>query len=168
MKERGKIDMIEGLVVLGIILFIVGFILLGVEMVVPGFGVLGVSGIACLVIGLFLTADTVEEGIIILLIVLALLAIMFAIILKLLSSGKLKSPIILKDELTTESGFISSNDLNYLLGKEGKAVTDLRPAGRGSFDGVEFNIMSESKFITKDTSIVIYKVEGSKLIVKEI
>ena len=160
--------MIEGLMVLGIVLFIAGFILLGIEMVIPGFGVPGISGIVCLIGGLFLTADTIEEGIIILLIILALLAIMFAIILKLLSAGKLKSPIILKDELTTESGFISSNDLNYLLGKKGTAATDLRPAGRGSFDGVEFNIMSESKYIMKDTPIEICKVVGSKLIVKEI
>lgn len=158
----------EGLMIVGIVLFIVGFILLGIEMVVPGFGVPGVSGIICLIVGLFMTADTIEEGIIILLIILALLAIMFAIILKLLSAGKLKSPIILKDELTTESGFISSNDLNYLLGKKGTAATDLRPTGRGSFDGVEFNIMSESKYIMKDTPIEICKVEGSKLIVKEI
>lgn len=160
--------MIEGLVILGIVLFIVGFILLGIEMVVPGFGVPGISGIICLIIGVFLTADTIEEAIIIILIVLALLAIMFAVILRLLSKGKLKSPIILKDELTTESGFISSNDLNYLLGKRGIASTDLRPAGLGDFDGVEFNIMSESKYITKGTSIEISKVEGSKLIVKEV
>lgn len=154
--------------IIGIILFIAGFILLGTEMVVPGFGVPGVSGIICLIIGVFLTADTVEEGIIILLIVLALLAVMLAVILKLLSSGKLKSPIVLKDELTTENGFISSNDLKYLLGKKGTASTDLRPAGRGSFDGVEFNVMSESQYITKGADIEIYKVEGSKLIVKEI
>lgn len=156
----------EGLIILGIILFIAGFILLGIEMVIPGFGVPGISGIACLIIGLFLTADTVEEGIVILLVILALLTIMLVVILRLLSKGKLKSPIILKDELSTEEGFISSSDLNYLLGKKGVAVTDLRPAGRGSFDGVEFNIMSESKYIIKNTPIEICKVEGSKLIVK--
>lgn len=158
----------EVLEIIGIILFIAGFILLGIEMIIPGFGVPGVSGIICLLVGIFLTADTIEEGIIILLIILALLGVMLAIILKLLSSGKLKSPIILKDELTTENGFISSNDLNYLLGKKGTATTDLRPAGRGNFDGVEFDIMSESQYISKDAAIEIYKVEGSKLIVKEI
>lgn len=158
--------MIEGLMILGIIFLVIGFILLGIEMVIPGFGVPGLLGIASLIAGIFLTADTLEEGIIILLIVSALLTIMFVIILRLLATGKLKSPIILKDELTTESGFISSSDLNYLLGKKGTASTDLRPAGRGSFDGVEFNVMSDSKYITKGTPIEIYKVEGSKLIVK--
>ncbi len=160
--------MIEWLMILGIAFIVIGFILIGIEMIVPGFGAPGIAGIICMIAGIFLTADTIEEGIIILLIVLALLAVMLVIILRLLAKGKLKSPIILKDEISTESGFISSADLNYLLGKKGTAATDLRPAGRGNFDGVEFNVISEGKYIIKDTSIEIYKVEGSKLIVKEI
>ena len=160
--------MIEWVMILGIVLIVIGFILIGIEMVIPGFGAPGISGIICMIVGLFLTADTIEEGIIILLIVLALLAVMLVIILRLLAKGKLKSPIILKDEISTESGFISSSDLKYLLGKKGAAATDLRPAGRGNFDGVEFNVISESKYINKDTPIEICKVEGSKLIVKEI
>ena len=63
----------DTLMIVGIILFIAGFILIAVEMVVPGFGAPGISGIACLVIGLFLTADTIEEGAFITVIVLALL-----------------------------------------------------------------------------------------------
>lgn len=160
--------MIEWVMILGIVLIVIGFILIGIEMVIPGFGAPGISGIICMIVGLFLTADTIEEGIIILLIVLALLAVMLVIILRLLAKGKLKSPIILKDEISTESGFISSSDLKYLLGKKGAAATDLRPAGRGNFDGVEFNVISEGKYINKDTPIEICKVEGSKLIVKEI
>lgn len=160
--------MIEWLMILGIALIVIGFILIGIEMIIPGFGAPGISGIICMIAGLFLTADTVEEGIIILLIVLALLAVMLVVILRLLAKGKLKSPIILKDEISTESGFISSSDLNYLLGKKGAASTDLRPAGRGNFDGVEFNVISEGKYIIKNTPVEIYKVEGSKLIVREI
>lgn len=160
--------MIEWVMILGIVFIVIGFILIGIEMIIPGFGAPGISGIICMIIGLFLTADTIEEGIIILLIVLALLAVMLVIILRLLAKGKLKSPIILKDEISTESGFISSSDLKYLLGKKGTAATDLRPAGRGNFDGVEFNVISEGKYIIKDTPIEICKVEGSKLIVIEI
>ena len=88
----------DTLMIVGIILFIAGFILIAVEMVVPGFGAPGISGIACLVIGLFLTADTIEEGAFITVIVLALLAIMMAIILWMLSKGKIHSPIILEEE----------------------------------------------------------------------
>ena len=74
-RVPGKEDTgMDTLMIVGIILFIAGFILIAVEMVVPGLGAPGISGIACLVIGLFLTADTIEEGAFITVIVLALLA----------------------------------------------------------------------------------------------
>ncbi len=152
--------------IIAIILFIAGFILIGIEMAIPGFSIPGVSGIICLVVAIFLVSDSFVEGAIIALVIMALLGIMFAIILGILSKAKLKSPIILKDEQNREKGFISSNDLKYLLGKHGVAVTDLRPSGTADFDGIEFDVISEGKYISKDTKLVIYKVQGSKLIVK--
>jgi len=158
----------DTLTILAVILFIAGFILIGIEMIIPGFSVPGISGIICLAVGIFLVADSFVEGAIIALIVLALLGAMLAIILGLLSKAKLKSPIILKDEQKKDKGYISSNDLEYLLGKQGVAITDLRPTGTGDFDGIEFDVISEGKYIPKDTKLVIYKVQGSKLIVKAI
>jgi membrane-bound ClpP family serine protease len=157
---------IDGLFILAIILFIAGFVLIGIEMIVPGFSVPGITGIVCLVVGIFLVADTVVEGAIITIIILTLLGIMLAVILGILSKGRLKSPIILKEDQKKDKGYISSSDLNYLLGKEGIASTDLRPTGTGNFDGIEFDVISEGKYISKDTKLVIYKVQGSKLIVK--
>lgn len=159
---------VGSVLIIAIILFIAGFILIGIEMVIPGFGVPGISGIICLVVAIFLVSDSFVEGAVIALIILALLGIMFAIILGLLSKAKLKSPLILKDEQRKEKGFISNSDLNYLLGKQGEAITDLRPTGTADFDGVEFDVISEGKYISKGTRLVIYKVQGSKLIVKAI
>lgn len=78
----------DTLMILGIILFIAGFILIAIEMVIPGFGAPGISGIACLIAGVFLTADSVAEGAFITVIVLALLGIMMAVIVWLLSKGR--------------------------------------------------------------------------------
>ncbi|HHV13821.1 MAG TPA: serine protease [Clostridiales bacterium] len=158
---------IDWLLILIIGLFIAGFILVGIEMVTPGLHAPGVLGMACLVVAVFLISDTFVEGAIITIIVLAVLAIMLALILGLLSRGKLKSPIILKEEQNKDKGYISSNDLSYLLGKEGIALTDLRPTGIGNFDGIDFDVLSEGKYISKGTKLVIFKVQGSKLIVKE-
>ncbi len=157
----------DTLFILGLILFIAGFVLIAIEMVIPGFGAPGISGIICLGAGVFLTADTVEEGAFITVIVLALLGIMMAVILWLLSKGKLRSPIILEEEQKKDEGYISSGDLNYLLGKKGIADTDLRPTGVGNFDGVSIDVISEGKYIPKGTALEIIKVSGSKLIVKE-
>ncbi len=158
----------EILSVAGILLLIAGFVLVGIEMVLPGFSVPGVSGIICLVAGVFLLADSVMEAVIITLAVLALLGILLAVILSLLSRGKLKSPIILEDELESAKGYISSNDLKYLLGKRGTAGTDLRPSGVGIFDDVNFDVVSEGEYISRDAQIEIIKVEGSRLIVRKL
>jgi len=154
--------------VIAILLFVAGFVLIGVEMVVPGFSVPGITGIICLIVGIFLAADGIKEGVIITLIVIVLLAVMMFILFKMLASGKLKSSIVLREEQNNESGYISSGDLQYLLGKEGVALTDLRPSGKSDFEGVTFDVITEGGYITKDAKVVIQKVQGSKLIVREI
>lgn len=157
----------DAIQVAGILLLIAGFILVGIELVLPGFSVPGVSGIICLVAGIFVLADSAMEAAVITIAVLALLALLMAVILGLLSRGKLKRPIILEDEQNSSEGYLSSSDLKYLLGRQGAAVTDLRPAGVGKFDDINFDVMSEGNYISKGAKIEIIKVEGSKLVVRE-
>ncbi len=158
----------DWMLIIGIILLIAGFVLAAVEMVVPGFGAPGICGAICLVAGIFCTADSLMEGAFLTLIVLAVLALMLAVVLWLLSKGKLKSPLILKEEQHREQGYISSADLDYLLGKKGKAVTDLRPSGTGNFEDINFDVVSEGRYIDKGAELEIIKVNGSRLVVKEI
>lgn len=158
--------LIEGLTLFNIILLIVGFVLIGIELTAPGISVPGIAGTICLGLSVILTADSIEEGVVMTLCILAVLGLMLGIMLWLLAKGKLVKPIILTDEQKKTEGYISSSDLEYLLDKEGVALTDLRPSGVGSFDGVNFDILSEGQYVTKGTKIFICKVEGSKLIVK--
>ncbi|MDO4323044.1 MAG: NfeD family protein [Lachnospiraceae bacterium] len=152
--------------IVGILLLVAGFILVGIEMVLPGFSVPGVSGIICLIAGVFALADSAMEAAVITIAVLALLGILMAVVLSLLSRGKLKTPIILEEEQNRAQGYLSSSDLKYLLGKQGIAETDLRPAGIGKFDDINFDVMSEGSYISRGTEIEIIKVEGSKLVVR--
>ena len=154
--------------IIAAILFIAGFVLLAVEVAVPGFGAPGVSGIICLIAGIILAADSFQEGLVITLIVLALLGLICVIVLRLISSGKFRSPIILTEEQNKSEGYLSSSDLQYLSGRKGIAVTDLRPSGVGEFDGISFDVISEGIYIVKGAPLIITRVEGSKLIVKEI
>lgn len=152
--------------IIGIILLIAGFVLVGIELVVPGFGAPGISGIICLVAGVFLTADTVEAGIFITVVVIVLLGILMTIIMGFLSQKKFKSPIILDEDLKAGAP-ISSSDLDYLLQKEGIASTDLKPAGKGNFEGIELDIFSEGPYIKKGSPIVISRINQNRLMVKE-
>jgi len=157
----------DGVLMIGILLLVVGFILVGVEMVLPGFGAPGIIGGICLVGGIFCTADDVEQGLTITVIVVMLLAIMFAIILALFHMKKIKPPIVLQEELKADKGYLSSSDLKYLIGKEGTASTDLRPTGKCDIDGVEFDVRSEGYYIAKGSKVQIIRVQGNTLIIKE-
>ena len=156
----------DGLTILGLLCLLAGFIFVGIEMIVPGFSVPGISGIVCLIAGVFLLADTVMEGFFITVIVLALLGILMAVMLYLLSKGKFRSPIILEEEQKSTEGYLSSSDLKYLLGKKGVVMTDLRPTGVGQIDGINFDVISEGNYISAGEPVEIIKVEGSKLIVR--
>lgn len=162
------VTLLDGITLISVALFLTGFILVGIEMLHPGISMPGVLGSICLVVGIIISADSLQEGTTLAVIVLAILGVMLAGILWFLSKGKLSSPIILNEEQNKDKGYISSSDLNYLLGKKGIATTDLRPSGMGNFNGIELDVISSGKYIEVGTKIQIYEVKGSKLVVKSI
>jgi len=153
--------------IIGVVLLLAGFVLVGIEMAVPGFGLPGISGIISLVLGIIFTADSVSSGIIMAIIVIVILGIMLAVAMTLLGSKRMKSPMVLREDVKGEQGFLESSDLEYLVGKEGIAATDLRPAGKGMFDGIEFDILSGGSYIDKGSKIRICKIKDNKLIVAQ-
>lgn len=156
----------EPLVALGVVLFIAGFILVGVEMAIPGFGAPGISGIVCLVGGIVCTADTVEEGLTLIVLVVVILAVMMTVAMILLK--RVKSPVILDTEIKASNGYISVSDLEYLVGKEGIAVTDLRPAGKCSIEDVEFDVRTEGRYIMRGNRVIISRIHENMIMVKAV
>ena len=158
----------DGLMVIGMLLLIAGFVLMGTEMVLPGFGVPGIAGGICLVVGIFLTADSVEAALTMTLIVAVALALMFTVILALFHMKKIKPPIVLQEELKADKGYLSTSDLEYLVGKEGTAATDLRPAGKCDIDGIIFDVRSEGNYVLRGQKVRITRIQGNTLIIKEV
>lgn len=156
----------EPLVVLGIVLFIAGFILVGVELAVPGFGAPGIGGIVCLVGGIICTSDNIEDGLTLTVIVVVVLAVMLTVAMVLFRH--VKSPVILDTEIKSTKGFISVSDMEYLVGKEGTAVTDLRPAGKCSIEGVEFDVRTEGRYIMRGNKVQISRIHENMIMVKEL
>ena len=141
---------------------------MGTEMLLPGFGAPGITGSICLIAGIMCTADSIEEGLTITIIVVVILAVMFTVILALFHMKKLKSPIILQEEMDAEKGYLSTSDLEYFIGKEGITTTDLRPAGKCDFEGIEFDVRSEGRYIAKGSKVRISRISGNTLIIKEV
>lgn len=151
-----------------ILLLILGFGLVLLEMHIPGFGVPGIIGAICLIMAVVLTAQNFAQALVMALGILAVLGIMLAVVLTYFAKGKLFKPLILSEEQKKEHGYISSSDLNYLLGKKGITITDLRPSGSIDIDGVKFDVISNGEYISNGTRVEIYKVSGVKLLVKKV
>ena len=158
----------ETIELIGIIVLIAGFVLVAVELAVPGFGLPGIAGIICLVTGVFLVTDSVEEGILVTILVLIILSILTAVVIGLMHHRKFKSPIILDTEVRSENAYLETSDLEYLLHREGIALTDLHPVGKGDFDGIELDIVSEGSYIEKGCRIIIDSISSNRLIVKSL
>ena len=156
----------DTLVILGILLLVAGFILVGIEMLIPGFGAPGISGIACLVGGILLTAQNIEQGLTITMVVVVILAVMLTLILLVLK--RVKPPFILEEDLKAPPGYLNASDLEYLVGKEGVASADLKPSGKCDIEGIEFDVRAESRYIKIGTKVKISRNHENKIMSKQI
>lgn len=152
--------------IVGIVLMVLGFVLAVVEMLIPGFGFPGIAGGICMVAGVFMKARSVEEGLALATILLVALAVALTAIVVFFRSKKVKSPIGLDSEVSARDSFLGTEDMAYLVGKKGVTTTDLRPAGKISINGVEFDVRSESFFVEKGTDVEVIRIQNGSVIVK--
>ena len=155
---------------LPVILFIAGVLLILLELtVIPGFGIAGISGTAFLFAGIIFSAGSLKQGIAT--IILALLGTCAAVYLsfKYGKTRKIWRSLVLEEKLDTESGYISSRStLKEYIGKRGISLTPLRPAGTILIEGERVDVVTEGGYIDKGASVEVVKVEGNRVVVREI
>ena len=81
--------------------------------------------------------------------------------------GRRLGGIFLKEATTKEAGYISGDVRADLIGLEGTAATDLRPAGVGVFGDERLDVVSEGPWIEEGTEIEILQSEGYRHVVRE-
>ncbi|MEA4889537.1 MAG: NfeD family protein [Clostridiaceae bacterium] len=164
----GIFSFIEGIGTLQAIFLILGLLLLVAEMFTPGFGIAGGSGLLLLIIGIIMTARSPFEAMVMVLILILLVALMLFLILRSAKKGKLARKLILWSAAKHEEGFSTSEDLSQMIGWEGIALTVLRPAGSGDFNGRRLDVVSDGTYIEKDIKIKIVSVEGRRIVVQPV
>lgn len=151
-----------------IVLLILGAVLIIAEIFVPG-GIIGILGIGCVVVSLFISGQDI--GHMAMSIGIAILISIIASVILFKTIGMEKGffrHLILKDKTSTELGYVSSINRLELIGLEGTTITPLRPSGTANFDEERLDVVSEGRFIQKQQAIRIVKVEGSRIVVREI
>jgi membrane-bound serine protease (ClpP class) len=162
-----------------ILLFVIGFILLIVEIfVTPGFGFISIGGIIFMISGLFLGLISdfpviswidISNAIIQLALTFVATGIIISLLIKFLPKTEMFSKLVLSKNIDSTSGYISNEpQISELVGKEGKTLTDLRPAGTALINNQKIDVVSESEFVIRNSSVIVVKVEGSKVVVRAV
>ncbi len=151
-----------------ILLFVIGFILIIAELFVPG-GIIGLIGGVLMIISLLFAGESVIHMAYSILIALFIAVIGMVILVKFLGKNlHVFNKLILRDATTTEEGYVSNVNRIDLLGKTGKTITPLRPAGTIVVDHERIDVVSEGGYIDSNKNIEIILVEGSRIVVREI
>lgn len=150
------------------LLFILGLVMLVLELFVPSFGILGILGSISLVAGVVRAAYSYTNALFSLGIAFAAASVVVIIVAVIFKERGIWNRFILKDSLTKEQGFVPVNEKLSLVGLTGISVTPLRPSGTAMIMNERIDVVTEGSFIQADVPITVIKVEGGRIVVKEI
>jgi len=153
-----------------ILLFVVGFVALFIELFVPAAGMIGAAGIICMIIGTVLGYRSFGSTVGTLFLTGTLIGVpaMIVIGLKLFPKTFVGKRLILSFSQQQEEGFTSYTSERYddLLGKEGEALTMLRPSGMVLIDGRKQSVVTSGELVERGERVRVIKVEGSRVVVR--
>jgi membrane-bound serine protease (ClpP class) len=145
-----------------------GILLLIIEAFIPGFGVFGVGGIISMAASIFLSVDSPKLATSYLM--WTSIAFMFALfaIVRGLSKRGLGKALTLSQRHDEQSYVPERADLSGLVGKEGRAISTLRPAGTAQFGTMRIDVVTEGEFIANGTAITVIRVDGARVLVRSV
>jgi membrane-bound serine protease (ClpP class) len=158
-----------------VLLIVAGFVLLAIEMfILPGFGVAGALGLAALAGGLVLSmtgpGDTAQfithaaarvAGALVLALVASLVLLRF---MTRLPWGR---RLVLEGGLSATEGYASPPQADQRwLGRQGRAVTVLRPAGIAEIEGERVDVVSDGAMIDAGSAVRVTRVDGNRIVVR--
>ena len=150
----------------------IGILLVFIELLIlPGFGAAGVPGCLLILIGVgvawwkfgFQTALTYAGATLVGVIPLAIVGLS---VIRETPAGK---AFILQTTQNKAEGFHAPpSELTSLVGKSGKALTPLRPAGAALISGHRVDIVTQGEFVPAETEVEVIFVEGSRVVVRSL
>ncbi len=159
-----------------LILFGAGVVLIGIEIfIIPGFGLFGVLGGVGVMAGVYLSLiggiptvpDFAQAGAVLSTTLLIILLTSWALIRHLPQSNRLtRSGVFLVTKGARKDGWASAARRPDLVGREGVALTDLRPSGTVLIGEERVDAVSESAWIEDGTAVRVVSSEGYRHVVR--
>lgn len=153
--------------VLHIVLFVIGVILILIEAFMPSIGAIGIGGVVSVISGVVLAANNTGDAFLALTIALLVSIVIIFLFGWLFKHKGVWNKFILQEQTSTQSGYVSQQSKAHLLGKEGKALSPLRPAGIALIDEQRIDVVSGGDYIDSNEHIVVIHVEGTRVVVRK-
>ncbi|HEX3019379.1 MAG TPA: NfeD family protein [Chitinispirillaceae bacterium] len=148
-----------------VLLQLLGIVVIIAEFILPSAGMLTIAALGLFGYSLFMVFSSISitAGFIFLVIDLIMVPVLIWIGIRILAA----SPATLKTTLKSDDGVtVLFQDHQTLLGMDGMAVTDLRPAGTAIINGKRYDVVSNGEYIKKSTTIKVTAVNGNRIVVK--
>ncbi len=152
-----------------VLLFVFGMVLLLIEIfIIPGFGLTGIAGILSLCVSIIMVFGGIYSAVYAIGKIMAISILMIVALYYFAPRLKLFDGFVLKQELTTEAGFVAvdSAQFTHLLNLEGITQCPCRPAGIARIGTERVDVVSEGDFIERNQRVIVVRVEGQKIVVR--
>lgn len=162
-----------------VIIFLIGLVSLALEIfVIPGFGVAGILGIICIIaslLGAMLHTDGITGismsdilapiGTLVAGILLAVGAVL--LLTSKYGPTRVQRAAALTTQLRDKDGFVGVDmKPEAVVGREGEAMTDLRPAGKVVIDDLVYDAMTTGEFIKRHSRVKVVRYEAAQIYVE--
>ncbi len=157
-----------------VILLGVGLLALAIEVfVLPGFGAAGVLGLMALAAAVMLalvgtspSVADITQALIVLGASLAITAsVAYAWLRHLPNSGRFAG-LFLRGGAHQADGYIAATPRSDLVGQDGVAVTDLRPAGTAQIGHERVDVVTEGEYVSQGRAVRVVRSEGYRHVVR--
>ncbi|MBA3014337.1 MAG: serine protease [Proteobacteria bacterium] len=149
-----------------IILQLVGVAVVIAEIILPSAGLLTVLALSIFGYSLYLVFQEISPvaGIVFVAADIIMIPTLVVIGIKMLA----RSPVTLHTELSSKQGVTSqSSELDRYLGQEGRALTDLRPAGMAQIMDKRVDVVTRGEYIERGTDLIVLAVTANQIVVRK-
>ncbi|WP_027088282.1 NfeD family protein [Cohnella panacarvi] len=151
-----------------VVLFVIGLILLVSELFIPSFGILGILGSAAVIAGITMGAQDTGDALSSLGLSLLIAILIIAVFVYIFRKRGVWNRFILREALTTEQGYVPNNPRESLIGSEGVAISELRPAGIAEIRGERVDVVTGGEFVERGRMVRVVAVDGTRIVVQEV
>lgn len=157
-----------------VLLLGLGVVALAVEVfILPGFGVAGILGIVAVATAIVLallgtrptSADVMQAFAVLGASFVISAAVIYAWLRHLPHSGRF-SGLFLRSAVAQSDGYISALPRADLVGMDGVAITDLRPAGTAQIGSERVDVVTEGEYLHQGSPVRVIRSEGYRHVVR--